>query len=98
MLLWLSIYLQNYFHAFHVIQYITFRSILSALTALVISMLIGPLMIEKLTHYQVGETIRSNGPQTHLKKVGTPTMGGILIIISIIVSVLLWGNLTSRYI
>lgn len=98
MLLWLSNYLKIYFHAFHVVQYITFRSILSALTALIISLLIGPVMIRQLTHYQVGQNVRDDGPESHLKKTGTPTMGGVLIIVAIIVSILLCGNLTNYYV
>lgn len=98
MLLFLSNYLKIYFHAFHVVQYITFRSILSALTALIISLLIGPIMIRKLTYYQIGQIVREDGPETHLKKTGTPTMGGLLIIVAIIASVLLCGDLTNRYI
>lgn len=98
MLLWLANYLKTYFHVFHVVQYITFRAILSALTALVISLLIGPIMIRKLTHYQVGQIVRNDGPASHLKKTGTPTMGGVLIIMAIISSILVCGNLNNYYI
>lgn len=98
MLFWLTRYLEQYFHFFHVFQYLTLRSILSTLTALTLSLLIGPIMIRKLTHYQIGQTIRDDGPQTHLKKSGTPTMGGTLILLAITVSIFLWGNLTNRYI
>lgn len=98
MLLWLTQYLEKYLHFFHVFQYLTFRSILSTLTALTISLLLGPLMIRSLTEHQIGQTVRNDGPQTHLKKSGTPTMGGALILIAIAASIFLWGDLSNRYI
>jgi phospho-N-acetylmuramoyl-pentapeptide-transferase len=98
MLLWLTEYLEKYFHFFHVFQYLTFRSILSTLTALSISLLVGPTMIRRLSYYQVGQTVRDDGPQTHLKKTGTPTMGGALILIAIAASIFLWGDLENRYV
>lgn len=98
MLFWLTQYLGKYFHFFHVFQYLTFRSILATLTALSISLLLGPLMIRKLSHYQIGQTVRDDGPQTHLKKTGTPTMGGALILIAITASIFLWGDLSNIYI
>jgi phospho-N-acetylmuramoyl-pentapeptide-transferase len=98
MLFWLTQLLGKYFHFFHVFQYLTFRSILATLTALTISLLVGPLMIKKLSYYQIGQTVRNDGPQTHLKKMGTPTMGGGLILIAIAASIFLWGDLLNVYI
>lgn len=98
MLLWLTQLLQNYYEGFRVFQYLTFRSILAALTALGIALLIGPWMIRKLNQYQMGQVVRDDGPQTHLQKSGTPTMGGALILVSIAISTLLWGHLSNKYI
>ena len=89
--------LVKYFTFFNIFQYITFRAAYAALTALLISFLVGPWLIQKLRQWKVGEEIRKDGPQTHMKKSGTPTMGGILIILSIIVSVLLWQDLDNPY-
>ncbi|MCO7223995.1 phospho-N-acetylmuramoyl-pentapeptide-transferase [Pleionea sp. CnH1-48] len=98
MLLWLAEYLQQYMSAFNVFQYLTFRGILSIITALGISLIVGPIMIRKLAHYQIGQTVRTDGPQTHLSKAGTPTMGGALILIAIALSTLLWGDLENRFV
>ena len=84
--------------AFNVFRYITFRTIYASLTAFLICFLLGPWVIKKMRHLQIGQYIREDGPETHHKKAGTPTMGGTLIIFSIIVSTLLWTNLTNRYI
>jgi phospho-N-acetylmuramoyl-pentapeptide-transferase len=97
MLVWLADYLAQYYHGFQVFQYLTLRAILSSLTALSLALLLGPAMIRRLTAYKVGQMVRSNGPQTHLTKAGTPTMGGALILVAIFLSVLLWGNLSNRY-
>ena len=86
------------FSAFNVFQYLTLRAILSVLTALVICLTIGPAMIRKLTFYKIGQTVRTDGPQTHLTKSGTPTMGGVLILVSVGVATLLWADLTNRYV
>ena len=83
---------------FNVFRYITFRTIYASLTAFLICFLLGPWVIRKLSHLQIGQYIREDGPETHHKKAGTPTMGGTLIIFSIIVSTLLWTNLTNCYI
>src|SRR4029077_6959746 len=83
---------------FRVFDYLTFRTILCTLTALLISLLVGPPMIRRLRQYRVGQNVRNDGPQTHLGKAGTPTMGGALILISIAISTLLWGDLTNRYV
>lgn len=98
MLLWLSELLAPHFHVFHVFQYLTLRAILSAVTALVISLLVGPTMIRRLSLYKVGQVVRNDGPQSHLSKAGTPTMGGALILIAILLSTLLWADLSNRYI
>ena len=83
---------------FNVFRYITFRTIYAAITALVICFVIGPWLIRKLQELQIGQTIREDGPDSHLAKKGTPTMGGILIIFAVTISTLLWANLTVGYI
>ena len=98
MLLWLADYLSQYYSAFGVFQYLTMRGIMGVLTALFIAMAIGPYMIEQLKAKQIGQSIREDGPQSHLVKAGTPTMGGALILVAILISALLWGDLTNRYI
>lgn len=98
MLVWLSELLARYFHLFHVVQYITLRAILGTLTSLIIALLIGPALIRRLSQYKVGQVIRHDGPQSHLAKAGTPTMGGSLILVAIVLSTLLWGDLSNRYI
>jgi phospho-N-acetylmuramoyl-pentapeptide-transferase len=89
--------LVKYFTFFNVFQYITFRAAYAALTALLLSLLIGPWLIRRLRESRVGESIRSDGPQTHLSKSGTPTMGGILILSAIVVSVVIWQDLRNSY-
>ena len=76
MLYWLTQQLQGQYHAFRVFQYLTFRSILAALTALIVGLFLGPLMIRWLSQLQIGQVVRDDGPKTHLSKQGTPTMGG----------------------
>ena len=98
MLLPLFEWLSEYFSVFNVVQYLTFRSILSVLTALGIAMILGPKMIVALTNLKMGQPIRGDGPQTHLVKAGTPTMGGVLILLAITISTLLWSDLTNRYV
>lgn len=97
MLLILTEYLSQYYSAFNVFNYVTLRTIMGALTALAISLMLGPLMIRKLTDKQIGQTIRTDGPQTHLVKSGTPTMGGALILMAIAISALLWIRIENRY-
>ncbi len=97
MLLWLTQYLQSLESAFNVFQYLTFRTIVAALTALAFSLLAGPWMIQRLGRYQ-GQPIRSDGPQSHLSKAGTPTMGGLLILCAVLLSTLLWADLGNRYV
>jgi phospho-N-acetylmuramoyl-pentapeptide-transferase len=98
MLLWLSEWLANYYHAFHVFQYLTLRAILGTVTALCLALFIGPVMIRRLSLYKVGQVVRSDGPQSHLSKAGTPTMGGALILVAITLSTLLWSDLSNRYV
>jgi len=97
MLLWLAHLLQHYLHSFRVFQYLSFRSIVSALTALVIVLCLSPTLIRRLTLRQIGQSVRNDGPESHLKKAGTPTMGGALIIAAVTISMLLWGDLTNKY-
>src|SRR5438552_4456891 len=84
--------------AFNVFQNITLRAVLATLTALAISLLAGPLVIRKLTAYKIGQAVRDDGPQSHLTKAGTPTMGGALVLISILTATLLWGDLSNRFV
>jgi phospho-N-acetylmuramoyl-pentapeptide-transferase len=85
-------------NAFNVFKYLTFRSLCAGLTALVLTLALGPLFIRMMSRYQLGQQVRDDGPQSHLKKQGTPTMGGILILASVVVSTLLWADLTNPYI
>jgi phospho-N-acetylmuramoyl-pentapeptide-transferase len=96
MLRHVAAWLSEYYSGFNVFQYLTLRAILAALTALAISLLVGPKMIRWLAEYQVGQRVRSDGPQTHLSKAGTPTMGGALILAAIVASTLLWADLANR--
>ena len=98
MLLWLAEYLQQYASVFNVFQYLTFRGILGVLTALVIAFIVGPYLIKRLSYHQIGQSVRDDGPQSHLSKAGTPTMGGALILVAILISTLLWADLSNRYI
>ena len=95
MLYWITQLLQGQYHALRVFQYITLRSILAALTALVVCLFCGPLMIKWLVRMQIGQTVRDDGPKSHLSKKGTPTMGGVLILLGVASSCLLWGDLTQ---
>src|SRR3989339_504748 len=83
---------------FDVFRYLSFRSALAAITALLISFIFGPKIINRLKRKEVDQPIREEGPQTHLKKAGTPTMGGLIILLSVVVPVLLWSNVKSVYI
>lgn len=98
MLFWLADILKEYVGAFGVFRYLSLRAILGVLTALGLSMMLGPWMIRKLIELQVGQSIRTDGPQSHLGKSGTPTMGGALILFSIGLSTLLWGDLENKYV
>jgi len=94
----LALYLSQYHSGFNVFQYLTLRSILGVLTALVISLIVGPRMIRYLSSYNIGQRVREDGPESHFSKAGTPTMGGALILIAILVSTLLWSDLSSRFV
>src|SRR5204862_6730985 len=82
----------------NVFQYITFRTAYASLTALVISLFLGPWLIARLRDFQIGQQIREEGPKSHQKKAGTPTMGGLLIVVSIVVPTMLWTNLRNRFV
>ncbi len=98
MLLWLTDYLTQYVGGFGVFQYLTFRTMVSVLTALFLALVFGPFMIKRLVKLQIGQVVRDVGPESHYSKAGTPTMGGALILLSVVLSTLLWGDWTSRYI
>lgn len=98
MLLWLFQTLGQDIRAFNVFNYLTLRAVMAVLTALLISFAIGPWMIDKLKIMKFGQAVRDDGPQTHLIKAGTPTMGGALILISVAVSTLLWMDLSNKYV
>jgi phospho-N-acetylmuramoyl-pentapeptide-transferase len=98
MLLYLAQLLEAKISGFHVFSYLTMRAILSALTALVLSFVVGPWMIRKFTLRQIGQQVRSDGPQSHLQKKGTPTMGGALILVAIGAGTLLWADLRNRFV
>jgi phospho-N-acetylmuramoyl-pentapeptide-transferase len=87
-----------YYRLFRIFRYLTFRTVFASLTALLIGLLIGPYVIEKLREFQIGQYIREEGPQSHQKKSGTPTMGGVLICISVLVPTLLWADLSNPYV
>jgi len=87
-----------YFRLFRIFRYLTFRTVFASLTALLIGLIIGPYVIEKLREFQIGQYIREEGPQSHQKKSGTPTMGGVLICISILIPTLLWSDLSNPYV
>jgi len=98
MLVWLSEYLMQIDSNFAVLQYITVRAIFSILTALGVSLIIGPTMIRRLNYHQIGQVVRDDGPETHFSKAGTPTMGGALILVSIALSTLIWSDLQNHYV
>ncbi len=98
MLLYLAEFLSRFYSGFNVFQYLTLRAILGVLSALVLSFIFGPIMIRHLTFHQIGQNVRDNGPQTHLVKAGTPTMGGTLVILVVILSTLLWADLVNRFV
>jgi phospho-N-acetylmuramoyl-pentapeptide-transferase len=98
MLLWLTEYLAQFDSGFNVFGYLTLRIILGVLTSLFVSFVFGPYLIKHLTNKQIGQSVRDDGPETHLVKSGTPTMGGLLILISIVFSTLCWADITNRYV
>ena len=87
-----------FFHPFRIFRYLTFRTAFASLTALLIALLIGPYVIQKLREFQIGQYIREDGPQSHQKKSGTPTMGGVLIVIAIVLPTLLWSDLSNPFV
>ena len=98
MLLKLTEYLGQFHSGFGVFQYLTLRAILGALTALTISLIVGPSMIRRLSRFQIGQTVRDDGPESHFTKAGTPTMGGSLILVAIATSTLFWSDLSNRFV
>jgi phospho-N-acetylmuramoyl-pentapeptide-transferase len=98
MLLELADWRARHFAAVHLFQYITFRTIMAALTALAMSLLFGPAVIRRLALLKAGQVVRSDGPQTHLSKAGTPTMGGVMILLAVAIATLLWADLHNRYV
>src|ERR1700722_7882009 len=99
MFYWL--FYEKLFHVyspFRLFQYSTVRTAMASITAFLISIVLGPWLISRLRQYQIGQHIREDGPQSHQKKAGTPTMGGVLIIISVVVPTLLWADLRDSYI
>jgi len=90
--------LQASFHGFHVFKYITFRALCAGLTSLILSLAFGPMFIKMLSDRQYGQTVRDDGPKSHLKKAGTPTMGGILILLTVTISTLLWSDLSNEFV
>ena len=98
MLLFFAEYLQQFASGFNLFQYITFRAILGALTALAVCFLVGPVMIRRLSAYNIGQPAGTRTPEAHLLKAGTPTMGGALILVAILLSTLLWADLRNRYV
>jgi phospho-N-acetylmuramoyl-pentapeptide-transferase len=87
-----------YFSPFRIFRYLTFRTVFASLTALFMTLIVGPYVIRKLREFQIGQYIREEGPQAHKKKAGTPTMGGVLITIAMVVPTLLWADLTNRFV
>jgi phospho-N-acetylmuramoyl-pentapeptide-transferase len=98
MMVWLAQYLSQFESGFGVFQYLTLRAVMAILTALLFALLLGPWMIRQLVRLQIGQAVRDDGPQTHLVKQGTPTMGGLMILASIVVATLLWADLTSWHV
>ncbi|HTV55751.1 MAG TPA: phospho-N-acetylmuramoyl-pentapeptide-transferase [Terriglobia bacterium] len=98
MFYYLSLRFYTHFHALNVVRYITFRTAYSSLTALLLSLILGPWLIGKLKRFQVGQYIREEGPKSHVAKAGTPTMGGVLIVLCIVVPTLLWSDLENVFV
>jgi phospho-N-acetylmuramoyl-pentapeptide-transferase len=97
-LYWLTQQLTGWHTGFNVFQYLTFRAILATVSALAISLIVGPAMIARLSRYQIGQVVRDDGPSSHLPKAGTPTMGGALILVAILFGTLLWADLSNRFV
>jgi phospho-N-acetylmuramoyl-pentapeptide-transferase len=97
-LYWIAKLLAVHYTGFHVFSYLTLRAILAVMSGLSMSLLVGPKMISRLSRYQIGQVVRDDGPRSHLPKAGTPTMGGALIIVAVVVSTLLWADLRNRFV
>jgi phospho-N-acetylmuramoyl-pentapeptide-transferase len=98
MLYWLAKQLAVHHTVFNVFSYLTLRAILAAMSALSIALIVGPGMIARLSRYQIGQVVRDDGPKSHFSKAGTPTMGGALIIVAIVIATLLWADLRNRFV
>ena len=100
LLLYWLLYLKlfHYFPPFRIFRYLTFRTAFASLTALFMGLIVGPAVIRRLREFQIGQFIREEGPQAHQKKAGTPTMGGMLICIAVVVPTLLWADLSNRFV
>src|SRR6202008_1320356 len=99
LLYWLLfVKLYHYFPPFRIFRYLTFRTAFASLTALFTALIVGPLVINRLRDFQIGQYIREEGPKSHQKKSGAPTMGGLLIVIAIVIPTLLWADLSNRFI
>ncbi|MBK1693675.1 phospho-N-acetylmuramoyl-pentapeptide-transferase [Chromatium weissei] len=98
MLLYLTEWLADFYSGFNVFRYLTLRAILGVMTALVIALVVGRPMIRHLRNFNIGQTVRDDGPQSHLSKSGTPTMGGALILVAVAISTVLWADLSNRYV
>ena len=98
MIIWLAELLQPHFSFFRLFEYLSFRAIASILTALCLSLWMGPRLIERLQMLQIGQVVRNDGPESHFSKRGTPTMGGVMILAAIIITVLLWADLSNPYV
>src|SRR5271156_4127322 len=96
MLYWITQQFAGRIAGLHVFSYLTLRAILATASALILSLIIGPAMISRLSRYQIGQVVRDDGPASHLPKTGTPTMGGALILVTTLVSTMLWAELSNR--
>ena len=98
MIIWLAEWLQPYFSFFRLFEYLSFRAIVSILTALAMSLWMGPRLIRRLQLLQIGQVVRNDGPESHFSKRGTPTMGGLMILAAIVITILLWTDLSNPYV
>jgi len=98
MLYWAAKHLATHVSLFNVFSYLTLRSILATMSSLAIALMVGPYMIARLSRYQIGQVVRTDGPQSHLPKAGTPTMGGLLLIVAVAVTTVLWADLANRFV
>ena len=98
MLYWAAKHLATHVSLFNVFSYLTLRSILATMSSLAIALMVGPYMIARLSRYQIGQVVRTDGPQSHLPKAGTPTMGGLLLIVAVAVTTILWADLANRFV